>query len=300
MKLLNLTRSFLFRILVSNVLLISLIIFILSTILYLNFKSIGTKIVTESILDRLYQTSYSTNYLQDASLGVIAQVYMDQDITDVMNTKGLAGTELYWLKNKLQRIVDASNFVDSISVYNGTGNNFFSTKDYSPESENEYLIKYVKDKKRNDELGSGLHPIPRIITGSLTSDNVKQVPVYSYIMYNDYKGDAQPETGVILNVKEDWMSNVIKSAGANYLGDVFILNQDGIVMSHVSQDMFLKDLSGQDYIKRVFHSGNTGYFTTDINNVRSLVTFVSSDQLGWKFISVLPFSTVIADIEHQE
>ena len=125
MKLLTLTRSFLFRILVSNVLLISLIIFTLSTTLYFNFRSIGIKIVTESILDRLSQTSYSTAYLKDASLGAIAQVYMDTDITDVLNTKDLGGIELYGLKVKLQRIVNSSNFIDSISIYSGVSNIFF-------------------------------------------------------------------------------------------------------------------------------------------------------------------------------
>ena len=68
-------------------------------------------------------------------------------------------------------------------------------------------------------------------------------------------------------------------------------------MSHASQEMFLKDLSSQEYVQRVLHGGNAGYFTTDIDNVRSLVTYVSSNQLGWKFISVLPFSAVVADMD---
>lgn len=191
MKLFTLTRSFLFRILISNLLLVSLIIFALSAILYLNFRSIGINIITESILDRLSQTSYSTAYLKDASIGAIAQVYMDTDITDTLNKKNLGQIELIGLYLKLRRIVNSSNFIDSISVYSGVSDIFLSTKDYLSEIEKEYLQKYVKDTIRNNEVGSSLRPMPRRIPAAAHSE--EQVSVYSYIMFSDYMNNNQPE-----------------------------------------------------------------------------------------------------------
>lgn len=295
MRLLTLRRSFLFRILVFNLLLISLIIFTLSTLLYFNFSSIGLKIVTSSILDRLTQTSYSTDYLKDASLAAISQVYIDPDIANELVTKGLGNIVQAEINLTLQRIVNSSDFIDSISVYSGVNDEFISTRDYLPQNEKDYLFNYIAEINRNNEVGSSLHPMPRKIVGGFNSKET--IPVYTYIMFSDFLSQNRPERAVILNVKEEWLSNVIKSAGSKYLGDVFILDQNGMVMSHASQDMFHKDLSGEDYVKRVLQSGENGYFVTNIHNVNSLVTYVTSNQTGWKFISVLPFSAVVADME---
>lgn len=292
-------KSYLMKIITYFLILTSIIVIVLSSILYMNFKSIGISLVNSSVLDKLAQTSYSSNFLKEYSKGSILQIYFDSSVIMSLNKYSIDDIEANSIIEKLSRIVNSSDFIHSISVYSGASNQLISTKSFLGTSEKIFLLNYVDTLVKNKETGNKLTPILRRITDpdDFHQGTKRDIPVYTYIMYDYSEINKLPSTAVIINVKEEWIKNVMKSMNQNSLGNTFIIDNNGTIVSHDSSIMFLKNISEEEYIKLILKSKlDSGNFISNIDNEKCLVTYVSSKKLGWKFVSVLPFNSIMGKV----
>lgn len=73
-----------------------------------------------------------------------------------------------------------------------------------------------------------------------------------------------------------------------YDSNVAILSENGIVYQRHDQ------LKANDLVFKM--DKETGYFISNIQNEKYLIAYITSQNTGWKFISILPYSTILQNI----
>jgi AraC-like DNA-binding protein len=154
----------------------------------------------------------------------------------------------------------------------------------------------------------------KMIVRKIPNTNLK---TYGNIQYNDLlytyiMADISPKThstagAVVLNLKADWLREIMSPSMNNAtdtmkddvsLNNIIVLDKDGIIISSPSQDMFLKDISETANVKKILTSSKSSdSFSTKIDGSRYLVTYVTSSQLDWRFVSLTPYKAAISPID---
>lgn len=268
-------------------------ILILSAVLYMNFETIGLSLIHTSIRDSLTQISYSTTFMTDSYKSLAYKIYIDSFVSKLFYLEPSEYNEINLAFTQLNSYLSTMPFVHSIYVYTGNHRKFY-TQTFSP---NIYTLDDFYDKDlidilyRRDQYPP-LTPIPRRIRDS--SDQMRNL--YSFI-YSYGSGEKIGNT-VVLNVSEAWMRKAIDSMDTYPGSRTFIIDSSGKLVLSDRNHALLADLSQYDYISRILDSEkNSGYFLAQVDNTKSLVTYVSSDSLKWKFVRIVPQSTLTGQID---
>ncbi|CAG7658972.1 helix-turn-helix domain-containing protein [Paenibacillus allorhizosphaerae] len=91
---------------------------------------------------------------------------------------------------------------------------------------------------------------------------------------------------LIINIDESMLYNL--NDGVRRLGQSFILDENGQVLSHSDKQMLGQNISTKNEIIKIMNSGGAGSFEETIDGTQNLVFFASSGYTGWKYISVIP------------
>jgi Response regulator containing CheY-like receiver domain and AraC-type DNA-binding domain len=202
----------------------------------------------------------------------------------------------------LDVLVIPNTYIQSIYTYDKTldlfisslTHNFNNSKDFYDDG----IVKIIKNIGKSDKA---LVPIPRRIH---KDDNSKDIiNVYTYLMYNPLYNTGKIDGAVVLNIKSDWLKKLIAALNTNSSksknSNIIVIDKNGIVISHAEDDMFLKDISSESYIEKVLSSSkDTGTFIDTIDKKKVVVTYVSSQELGWKFISLTPYKEIINTLKN--
>lgn len=273
-------------------------IFLTSSVLYMSFENIGLSLIHSSVKDSLGQISYSTTYMANAVKTLALQVYFDQDISKLLLFDSCDVHTEYEALNKLSNYVSKTQFIHSIYLYNGNSQSVYSstlsgqyTKASFPDRE---AIKLLDNSARYKKLS----PIPRMLY-----DDIAQIGkgyyanVYTFIFYENISTNSKIERAVILNVTEGWMREIMDSLETTPDSKTFIIDNKGVIVNSIEKGRMLEDISGSSYIKKILEPENSsGYLVDDVDNVKSLITYVSSPNIGWKFIRITPYDHVIKKI----
>lgn len=263
----------------------SIIIFVsvilLSGLLYYNYSRSTIKIYSSLNHKLLSQISYSSVYMDDMAKNFCKSLYLDNTVKAFLYSKEndiiITGNAI----RTTQALTVPNAYIHSVYVYNSNLDLFFSTKNggfynssefYDPEIAN--LIK---------QRAPSLSPIPR----KISSDSV-----YTYIMYDSFK---EKTNTIILNVNTDWLKETIQSLQTKSdLKDssILVLNQDGIIINHSKSNMFMQNYSDESYLNKVLSTTDYGTFIDYIDNTKHMISFVGSDDLNWKFVSLVPYELV--------
>jgi len=118
------------------------------------------------------------------------------------------------------------------------------------------------------------------------------------IIFCELPRSGTPEAAVVINVNQQELQNVMSWYGAEEGTRIFVINQEGLIISHPDSEMVNRNLLGEKYIKDIIESeSKIGYFTTEVEGEKSLVTFMKSDKaLGWIFISTGEYKKLLSRI----
>ncbi|MEK3917951.1 sensor histidine kinase [Paenibacillus sp. FSL H7-0331] len=78
-------------------------------------------------------------------------------------------------------------------------------------------------------------------------------------------------------------------------GEVFLIDKNGIVLSHAEPSFFRKDLSGEPYIQKVIKT-EKGQMIDEINNKKMIVSYRTIHKTDWKIVQLIPYDTVFKEI----
>lgn len=291
-------HRFYIRIFLVLVLFVVITILILSFILFLNFESIATSQINSFVRDNLSKISYSATFMSDTAKTLLLQIYRDNSIKALLNNFISETNSLEVSYLRLKSYMNSTPFIHSIYVYNGSsGNLYFDAEGSSSYISTDFFDKEILDIVTDKEKGKPFIPIPRKIKRNTSLDFEN---VYTFIFYELPVRHSKEDNLIVLNISEDWMKNIIESLDSNQQGDIFLINNKGQGVISGGNFPMLADLSSERHIQKIINSDiPSGYFLENINGIKSLVTYVSSEdeRIDWKFVHIIPYKNITKKID---
>lgn len=99
-------------------------------------------------------------------------------------------------------------------------------------------------------------------------------------------------SAVIVNVSATWMNKEM-ATNPNSGGTAYILDDQGRLLSGATLADEALNEKEQLWLHTRVKKQETGYFVEDFHSKRSLISYTSQDGLGWQYISVTPYESVV-------
>jgi len=193
------------------------------------------------------------------------------------------------IANKLYDFTILNNYVDSIRIYFckhgkilAVESGFWNIEDF----EDREIINMIS----SGNIKYGWIPVRKIFSEerNISKDVItviKPIPLIS----------IQPEVVIIINIKEHYIKNLVQSVCSATLGSVYIVNNDGDVLSQVnnSQPYIFHEVQG--YFKNMLKD-KQGQYRDVIDGEKYLISHVQSDMHEWKYINIYPYSVITSKI----
>jgi len=105
----------------------------------------------------------------------------------------------------------------------------------------------------------------------------------------------KPRAGgsIAIAVDENVLHNLIKDSAPINFGQIYIINENGEILSHSDKKFLFSNIQDLSFGKKVLNlcsENENGYFITKINGIDSIVSYISSDYNEWKYITVKPIA----------
>ncbi|WP_379134570.1 AraC family transcriptional regulator [Paenibacillus sp. sgz500958] len=282
---------------------IFLTISILSGFLYLNFERIALNQSYEQTMDSLEQTTQEASVMAVTAATFAKQIHSDQTVANLLNFRDASVLDVTNAIKQLTNYRETSPFIDSIYVYNAEAQTFYVSTDMSVPSvfsESEFYDQEMKTMLKHIDDYETLMPIPRKLRIEGLAGNIaeKERDTYTFLLYDTLTKSAS-RNAVIVNIKETQLHKHIDGSLANDPANTFLIDGDGRLVSNSWTIPMLTDLKGTPYIDRILRNGqSSGYFSTGIDGIKSLVTYSEPDYLGWRYIRIVPYSLISERIDN--
>ncbi|WP_413371894.1 helix-turn-helix domain-containing protein [Paenibacillus taichungensis] len=270
----------------SYFLLILVTISLLSSVLFSLFSDSAVKEIDRNSKAMLSQVSYASDVVYNQVMTIGSALINDPKIKGFLNSKKEDKTENYHILQQLSQIKSAYPFIHSIGIYRSSTDTNVETSGFSFDKS-----LYAKSAKQYMEF------YPRKLTVAGFNNN-NPFRFLTFLLYPDYSFLSSANPLISINVEEQSILTTIrKIARADSMSNVFVMNSQGQVLSHTDSELFLKDLSQEEYVQRILSEGKSEHsFTTAILKKKHLVTYVKSAEMDWYFVSVAPYETLISNI----
>ncbi|MFC4778800.1 helix-turn-helix domain-containing protein [Paenibacillus sp. GCM10023252] len=278
---------------------IVIVLIMMSVLLYNNFESRAMDIAIDSNIKGLSQISYSADFMNENVRNFAFYLFNSNSIKPIMYQTELDpelwGEESYRIYNYALM----HPFVHSVYVYNGD-----TKKAYVVNlTENSLESKLVPALVNKDTNLQPMKPVPMRMERNVGGKLIRE-GVYSYAAYDIVDDDHTIQGAVVVNVKSSYLSELISSLSNKTntnTGSTLLINQQGTVVGGSDSELFNEDLSKESYVRKVLGSSTAeGHFLAELDGSRKLVTYVSSDLTGWKFIHTMDYELVVGQVERMK
>ena len=300
-------RSYYRKLLMYFTFIIFILISGLSSIQYLFFSNLVKDTIKNLNVQVLSQTSYSLTYINNIARNLCQSIYLNNG-TDAF----IYSNEIdILLINNMIRNIDAAVIpnpnIHSVYIYNRKQDLYLSTLDgglYDGDDFYDFEVNDLIDSVVENKFQAN-YPIPRkAIISSSVSDNeeAERLNVFTYIIVEKSSNNPEEVMGaVVLNVRADFLSKTISTMDNRSRfqeNEILVINQDGIVVNHISENYFLNDFSDKAYIREILNSGqDMSNFITKIENEKKVVSFVNSEEFNWIFLSISSYESFNATLK---
>lgn len=299
------SASFVTKVFLSFILVVTLSIGVLSISLYASFKNIVLYYIFQAEKNSISQISYSTSVMTDMAATYAMQMYSDPHLFGLLRKNSLDVQEQYQGMKQLAafRNSSSSRFFHSIYIYNGNMNRFFIAspnmfyqQTYEAGSfydeEIERILKIYPDY-------TGTIPISRRIKEpGYSGTGTEYVNVYTFIFTDMLKSDQTINSALVVNISEKWIKDTIANMDTTSGYKTVIVDKNGISVSGSDETAFLTDLSGEEYIRHILEADNeSGYFVDSVDEEESLIIYSSCNGPDWHFVRIIPYSNIIQRVD---
>lgn len=287
-------RSMFAQFFFSFVVLLVVVSLTITTLLFHAFSKGSTEQINEISQKRLEQSSSMFEFVMNQAKLVTLQLSLDNEIIRFINNRDAASD--YFLTNaslrKVNDLLLTNKNIYSITLYNGQ-NKILTGTDRDKANAEAATIEWLKEAPFQS-LGRA---VPRTLPVNWPAGANKNV--YTIFYYDKNSDNNEITSAIIVNLTIDSFVNHQDDMPVS--DNLIILDQEGhVVLSH-KQSEFLADFSDRHYVQRIMASSRNESFTDTIDRQKALVSSMYSEQLGWYFISTIPYETAtaqISDIRH--
>lgn len=273
---------------ISYFLLILLTVSLLSTYLFYFFSRSAIQEIDRNSKAMLSQISYASDVVYNQVMTIGNSLLTQPEIASFLNDTVEDKTKNYHVFQQLSQIQSAYPYIDSIGIYRPSTRTVVDTAGL-PFDSSLYAIsaeQYMEFYPRSLTVPNRNHDAP--------------LQFLTFLLYPDYSLRSTSNPLIYINVEEQSILTTIRKIDkAETANNVFVINNEGKVLSHTDSNRFLEDLSDTPYVQQILSQDETGNsFTANIQNKKHLVAYVKSEEMSWYFVSVTPYSSLISNIDH--
>lgn len=225
------------------------------------------RVIDKEALNLLQQTE-TRNFIDG--------IYVDPNEKNINN---------YNMMNRLANLLNSNENIFSIYLYSSVSNTilsdsnsdvtgrFFDTAWISDMNDMTSYSIWLKTRQIKNEVF-----IPQLTKNVVTL--IRPYPISNSIGYK--KG------AIVVNVDENILYNVIKTARSKALDHIFIVDKNGEILSHDDKNQLYKNIAKESYMQEVFAKDLEGKTNKIVNGVNSSIFFITSPYNGWKYVSIVP------------
>ncbi|MDF2921672.1 MAG: hypothetical protein K0R57_586 [Paenibacillaceae bacterium] len=271
---------------ISYFLLVLLTLSMLSAVLFSLFSNSAVKEIDRNSKIMLSQISYASDVVYNQVMTIGNALIIEPQMVAFLNDTKEDKTQNYHVFRQLSQIKNAYPSLYSIGIYRPSTETNVDTSGL-PFDKSLYGI----SNKQYMEF------YPRELSASFIN-NSQPVKLLTFLLYPDYSLSSSANPLIYINVEENTILNTInKIDKGSFRNNVFVMNQEGRVLSHTDSKLFMKDLSPERYIQQILQENKPeDSFQTIIDNEKHLVTYVKSASMNWYFVSVTPYTKMISNI----
>ncbi|MCM3173112.1 helix-turn-helix domain-containing protein [Paenibacillus sp. MER 99-2] len=286
------------RILVGIIISTVATLLVATVILYANYNRIALRQVYRTDMDSLTQASREVSKMTETAKSLSYQIYQDYTISALLLYSKPSIYEITPAMEQLDNYRMSLPFIESIYVYNSKSNEFFISSDgvrTGQQSISDIDDHGITEILRQFHDYKPFVPIPRTYQVGTTEET--EVNSYTYLCYDTINDNAKLNYAVIVNIKDDWLSPNINSE--DQPGSTFIINEKGELLSDFGERALMKDLSGESFIQPILQNeAKSAFFTAEVDGEKSLITYTSPDNLGWRYVRITPYDLITTDIRN--
>ena len=278
---------------------IVLMLSLISFLFFINYDNFVLSLLYSYSKSNLSQTSYIADSMLESIYTIFNQLSFNSSASLLMYSAKEGDNYTLDALNWLSSYVNTNNNLESIYIYNARQSKVsYGIKNMGSgiESQNDFFDKQFISDISSGKISRTL-PIVRI-TGKLASfPSASHKAVYSFVFVNNKNNSTSPDGAIIINFSEDSFHNILSYLNKSKNQAAFILDNNGVVISNNSAFPFLQKISDRAFVKQIKNSNSdSGYFISNINDSKSFVTFVQSNKSNWKFVSIVPYSSVTSPL----
>jgi two-component system response regulator YesN len=273
---------------ISYFLIILLTVCLLSTYLFYFFSKSAVKEIDRNSKAMLSQISYASDVVYNQAMTIGNSLLTQPEITSFLNDTEEDKTRNYHVFRQLSQIQSAYPYIYSIGIYRPSTKTVVDTAGLPFDSS-----LYAISAEQYMEF------YPRSLTVP-NRNNDAPLQFLTFLLYPNYSLRTTSNPLIYINVEEQSILTTIRKIGkADSANNVFVINNEGKVLSHTDSNLFLDDLSGTQYVQQILSQDETeSSFTANIHHEKHLIAYVKSEEMDWYFVSVTPYSSLISNIDH--
>lgn len=272
-------------------------VLISSYIYYRNYTHAALNQTFLGDLDLLTRTSKDVNSMKDSAQSLSFQIYRNSAISKLLNYSSPDVYDVAAGMNELSNTLNSMPFIDSIMVYNSASNTFYiaamsgQNGIYAKEELVDRDIIRTLDRFKDYKPFT---PIPRVYNNH--PDTVTPVSVYTYLCYDAINTSQTINSAVAVNISASWINRSIALKEGQLPGQTFIIDDQDRILS--TETLLPAELTKaeEQLIRQSVMNQETGYLIRDFHNVKSLITFTRKDSLGWQYVKITPYHTLVDSV----
>lgn len=294
------------KLLTNNRLLVRLIISYLITSIVLTsilmgvvsyFVSSRTKTKTTEAQMELMRQSYSTAYY--ALTNIYGNFYVlwsrDEDVGGTLKGVNISDEDIKIASKVIDNAAFRDELVDSVYIINKKANLVISNI-FPPQTINDFYdksaIELFSDFEKNYNSYKNEVFFPRKTSYSIYSTDYDKNYISIVYAANDEEGKLN--SGIIVNIDQNKLSSLLNTEKGK--GTMLIANSGGKIISDSHGIGFGKSLPKGDIFRGIANSQNDeDRFTGDYLGEKSFITFKKAENIGFVFISIVPYSLIKAE-----
>jgi AraC-like DNA-binding protein len=276
-----------------------LLLSIFSFVLIRSYNKRSLEEVNKTSEKMIAQSYYTADILLTNTYYTYYQLFSnntDKDITNALYASDLDQFFISDLSKKLNQYVTTNPIIRSIYIYNSKADKMIyrmSQESGGAQGKSEFFDKDIiemLDKIESSNINTYFsRKANYTINDKVVSDNLVT------LVFANVSSNKKVEEAIIVNLNQEVLQKMLTSSGTDNINQMFIIYENGKVITHSDASMINENLENESYIKAILQSENKkGYVTSKVNNKDSLVTFVKADRLRWIFIGVGEYNKLLS------
>lgn len=272
------------------ILMTAIVIAIACGVLYTLFSVSTAKEVGRIAESTLKQNSFISVVIRDQIRNLGDQLLNSPDIVGVMYSKERDQLRSYRAYRELRGIQTTYPYVQFIGLYNGSTKEYTNTQGLPAMEESELIGSVEKGESLYFDF------VPRRIKDPTRPGAL--INVLTFVLTPSAFPNLPAKSVIVINVDEAYVQKLIGGYKTNGSDNLYVMNHDGMVLTHSDPIMFMHPVAELDYVKSILETEEeSGYFTAEIDGKKNMVSYVKSSTMNWVYVSTSRYDTLLANMD---